>query len=89
MFTKSTFIKWLFQTNGDVTTTTLRILLGVVMFPHGAQKMLGWFGGYGFDGTMGYFTQTMGIPAVFTFLAIAVEFFGSLALIFGLFTRGR
>ncbi|MEE9495896.1 MAG: DoxX family protein, partial [Desulfobacterales bacterium] len=65
----------------------LRVLLGVVMFPHGAQKLLGWFGGYGFSGTMGFFTDTMGIPAVFAFLVIMSEFFGSLALIAGAITR--
>lgn len=49
--------------------------------------MLGWFGGYGFSGTMGFFTGTMHIPAVFAFLAISAEFFGSLGLILGLLTR--
>jgi putative oxidoreductase len=62
-------------------------VLGVIFFAHGAQKMLGWFGGYGFTGTMGFFTGVLHIPAVFAFLAIAVEFFGGLGLIFGLFTR--
>ncbi len=65
----------------------LRVLLGVVMFPHGAQKLLGWFGGYGFSGTMGFFTGKLGIPAVFVFLVIMSEFFGSLALIAGAITR--
>jgi putative oxidoreductase len=49
--------------------------------------MLGWFGGYGFSGTMGFFTAVMHIPAPFAFLAIAAEFFGALGLIFGLLTR--
>jgi putative oxidoreductase len=49
--------------------------------------MLGWFGGYGFSGTMGYFTGTAHIPAVLAFLAIAAEFFGGLGLIFGFLTR--
>jgi Predicted membrane protein len=57
------------------------------MFTHGAQKVLGWFGGNGFEGTMNFFTQGMGIPAVFAFLAIAAEFAGSLGLITGLLTR--
>jgi putative oxidoreductase len=64
-----------------------RLTLGLVMFPHGAQKALGWFGGYGFEGTMGFFTGTMHIPAVFAFLAIAAEFAGSIALILGAFSR--
>ncbi len=64
-----------------------RLALGVVMFPHGAQKMLGWFGGYGFHGTMGAFTGGMHIPAPLAFLAICAEFFGSLALILGVLVR--
>jgi putative oxidoreductase len=62
-------------------------VLGVIFVAHGAQKMLGWFGGYGFTGTMGFFTNVMHIPAVFAFLAIAAEFFGGLGLIFGFLTR--
>jgi putative oxidoreductase len=64
-----------------------RLTLGLVMFPHGAQKALGWFGGYGYSGTMGFFTGTMHIPAVFAFLAIAAEFAGSIALVFGALSR--
>ncbi len=79
--------KKLFQTSDDITILILRVTLGIVMFPHGAQKMLGWYGGYGFSGTMGFFTDTMGIPALFAFLAIAAEFFGSLGLITGLLSR--
>jgi len=80
-------IRKLTATDNDVATTVLRLALGVIFFAHGAQKMLGWFGGYGFTGTMGFFTGVMHIPAVFAFLAIAAEFFGGLGLIFGLFTR--
>ena len=80
-------IRKLTATDNDVATTILRLVLGVLFFAHGAQKMLGWFGGYGFTGTMGFFTGVMHIPAVFAFLAIAAEFFGGLGLIFGLFTR--
>jgi putative oxidoreductase len=67
--------------------TIVRLVLGVVFFAHGAQKMLGWFGGYGFTGTMGFFTQQMHIPAPFAFLAICAEFFGGLGLIVGLLSR--
>ncbi|MFZ0590882.1 MAG: DoxX family protein [Bryobacteraceae bacterium] len=74
-------------TDNSYATTILRVVLGIVFFAHGAQKMLGWFGGYGFSGTMGFFTGAMHIPAVFAFLAIAAEFFGSLGLILGLLTR--
>ena len=80
-------LKKLLQTPNDKMMTLLRLVLGIVFFVHGSQKMLGWFGGYGFKGTMGFFTQTMHIPAVFAFLAIAAEFFGGLGLIFGLLTR--
>ena len=80
-------IRKLIATDNDAATTILRLVLGVVFFAHGAQKMLGWFGGYGFSGTMGFFTAVMHIPAPFAFLAIAAEFFGGLGLIFGLLTR--
>ena len=77
----------LMATPNDLMLTVVRLVLGVVFFAHGAQKMLGWFGGYGFHGTMGFFTQQMGIPAPFAFLAICAEFFGGLGLIFGLLSR--
>jgi len=80
-------IRKLIATNDDAAITILRLVLGVVFFAHGAQKALGWFGGYGFTGTMGFFTGMMHIPAVFAFLAIAAEFLGGLGLILGLFTR--
>jgi len=80
-------IRKLTATDNDSAKTILRLVLGVIFFAHGAQKLLGWFGGYGFTGTMGFFTGVMHIPAAFAFLAIAAEFFGGLGLIFGLFTR--
>ena len=79
-------MKRLMDTSNDVALTMLRVVLGVVFFAHGAQKMLGWFGGYGFHGTMGAFTQ-MGMPAALAFLIICTEFFGGLGLIVGLLTR--
>jgi putative oxidoreductase len=77
----------LLRTNDRIEPLLLRLFLGVVFFPHGAQKVLGWFGGYGFAGTLGFFTQQMHIPALLAFLAIAAEFVGSLGLILGLLTR--
>ena len=77
----------LLKTPDDKVLTLMRLVLGIVFFVHGSQKMLGWFGGYGFKATMGFFTQNMHIPAVFAFLAIAAEFFGGLGLILGLLTR--
>ena len=77
----------LISTSNEYTLTLVRLVLGVVFFAHGAQKMLGWFGGYGFHGTMGFFTQMMHIPAPLAFLAICAEFFGGLGLIVGLLGR--
>lgn len=79
--------KILLTTPDDRGLFFLRVVLGAVMFAHGTQKVLGWFGGYGFEGTMGFFTGQLGIPALFAFLAIAAEFAGGLGLIAGLFTR--
>ena len=80
-------MKALFQTDDGWTGFILRLTLGLVMFPHGAQKLLGWYGGFGFDGTMGFFTQKMGLPWLIAFLIIIGESFGSLALLAGLLTR--
>jgi putative oxidoreductase len=77
----------LMVTTDDRTLTLLRLVLGVIFFVHGAQKTLGWFGGYGFSGTMGFFTTMMHIPAPFAFLAICAEFLGGLGLIVGLLGR--
>ena len=76
----------LLQTDSSLTGLILRVTLAVVMFPHGAQKVFGWFGGHGFKGTMKSFTGS-GIPTVFALLAIAAESLGSLALAVGLLTR--
>ncbi len=80
-------IKKIMATKCDYSALVIRLALGIVMFPHGAQKVLGWYGGYGFDGTMNHFTQNLGIPAVFAFLAIAAEFFGAIGLMVGALTR--
>ena len=80
-------LRKLLVTDDNTATVILRFVLGVVFFAHGAQKMLGWFGGYGFSGTMAYFTGPAHIPAVFAFLAIAAEFFGGMGLMFGFLTR--
>ncbi len=77
----------LINTDDNIASLILRVLLGVVFFPHGAQKLLGWFGGHGFSGTMGFFTETMGIPAIFAFLVIMAESLGAVALITGFLTR--
>lgn len=64
-----------------------RLTLAVVIFPHGAQKAFGWFGGYGFGGTMTYFTETLGIPYIFGLMAILAELLGPLLLAAGFLTR--
>ena len=83
----TTFMKYLFQTDDNFSYWVPRVMLGCVMFPHGAQKLLGWFGGFGFTNSMTYFTQTAGLPWVVAFLIIMGESFGSLGLILGFFTR--
>lgn len=80
-------MKAFFQTDDGWPGFILRVTLGLVMFPHGAQKLLGWFGGYGFSGTMGFFTEKMGMPWSIAFLVIVAESFGSLALLAGFLTR--
>jgi putative oxidoreductase len=80
-------LQLLFKTNDGFAPLIARLTLGIVMFPHGAQKVLGWFGGFGFSGTMNFFTQQMHIPAPLAFLAIAVEFAGSIGLILGCVSR--
>ena len=77
----------LLATSDDWTLTLLRLVMGVIFFAHGAQKTFGWFGGYGFSGTMGFFTQMMHIPAPFAFLAICAEFLGGVGLILGALGR--
>jgi len=75
------------RTDNDYAALVMRLALGIVMFPHGAQKVLGWFGGYGFTGTMGFFTDTVGLPWIFALLVILAEFLGSIGLIVGALTR--
>lgn len=77
----------LFKTDDSWSSLALRVVLGVVIFAHGAQKLLGWFGGNGFSGTMGFFTNVMHLPWLIAFLVIIGESLGSLALIAGLLTR--
>lgn len=75
------------QTDRALSPALLRLTLAAVVFPHGAQKLLGWFGGYGFEGTMGFFTGTMGIPWLLALGVILIEFFAPLLLLLGAGTR--
>jgi putative oxidoreductase len=74
------------KTDNDVLLTTLRFVLGLVFFAHGAQSMLGWFGGRGLSSTIAFY-QHLGFPPALGFIAVAIEFFGSLALILGFLGR--
>jgi len=77
----------LLATESAWTPTVARLALGVVMLPHGLQKTLGWFGGYGFTNTMHWFTDTMHVPWIFGFAAILAESLGALALLAGFLSR--
>ena len=80
-------LRRLVQTEDDIGLLIVRLALGAVIFPHGAQKLLGWFGGNGFAGTMEFFTSQMGLPAAVVFLVILAESLGALALIVGFLGR--
>jgi putative oxidoreductase len=80
-------LKKMIATSDDIALAIVRIGLGIVFFPHGMQKLFGWFGGYGFSGTLGFFTNNLHVPALFAVLAILAEGLGSLGLIAGLLTR--
>lgn len=71
----------------DFTTFILRLTLALVILPHGLQKLLGVFGGYGFEGTMGYFTEAVGLPWVLGFIVIIIESLGMIFLAVGFLTR--
>ena len=79
--------KNLIQTRADVSALVLRVALAIVFFPHGAQKVLGWFGGHGFGATLASFTDKMHIPLILAVLVIAAEFLGPIALLLGFLTR--
>lgn len=77
----------LFKTNNDWVGFITRLTVGIILFPHGAQKMLGLFGGYGFIGTMGFFTDALHLPWIIGLLVIIIEFVGALSLIVGFASR--
>lgn len=80
-------IRNLLRTPDDKVLTLLRIVLAVVVFPHGAQKMLGWFGGFGPAGTLGFLTGQLHIPYAIALLVFVGEFFAPIALFFGFLGR--
>jgi putative oxidoreductase len=74
----------LVATDGSRASLVARVALGAILFPHGAQHALGWFGGYGFSGTHRWMTATLGFPAPLAALAIVVELLAPLALVLGI-----
>jgi putative oxidoreductase len=80
-------LRRLMQTDNDTAVFFMRVALGIVFFPHGAQKVLGWFGGYGPRATIQAFSQGMHIPPFITVLVILAEFVGALMLILGFLGR--
>src|SRR6266853_1761129 len=80
-------LTWLLATDGDWIITIARVVLGVVIFAHGAQMALGWFGGAGLQSTVRVFRENLRIPAPLAMLAVAAEFLGGLGLIVGLLSR--
>jgi putative oxidoreductase len=77
----------LIATSDDYGAFLIRVVLGLVMLPHGMQKVFGWFGGYGFNATLGFFSSKLGIPTPLGVLVILAESLGALALILGLLGR--
>lgn len=79
----------LISKDGGTTVSSLlnRLTIASVLFPHGAQLMIGWFGGPGFSSAMTTFTDLMELPWLVAFLTIVLQFFGPLLLLFGFATR--
>ena len=75
------------RTSNSPALPVARLGLALVILPHGLQKTLGWFGGFGFSGTMDFFTDTMGIPYLLGLAAVTAESLGALLLLVGLGTR--
>jgi putative oxidoreductase len=77
----------LFGTFPSISLLIVRVVLGIIFFAHGAQKVFGWFHGPGLRGVIAYFKQALGVPAPLTVLAALTECFGGLAMIVGLLAR--
>ena len=77
----------LVKTTNGLAAFILRLGLAIVIFPHGAQKVPGWFGGGGFQGTLDGMTTGMGLSAFIVILIMLIEFLGPLLLLIGLYTR--
>lgn len=77
----------LLKTNNEWTGLITRLTIAVVLFPHGAQKLLGWWGGHGFAATMTYLTETVKLPYFIGVAVVLIEFLCPLFLLVGLGTR--
>lgn len=77
----------IFATRNDFALAIARLILGIVFFAHGAQLVLGWFGGQTFPNSMNMFVHAMHIPPLFAALAILSEFLGGIGLIVGFLSR--
>lgn len=82
------FINKLVGTDSSWAALALRIPVGIIFAAHGAQKLFGWFGGYGLEGT-GQWMASIGLSPgyLMAFLAGSAEFFGGLLLLAGLLVR--
>ena len=76
-------MKQLFRTSGHINGLVTRLTIGLVILPHGLQMLFGWFNGYGFDGTMNYFTQVEGLPWIVGLLVILLQSIGSMLILAG------
>ena len=77
----------LFGTYSSWSLLIVRVVLGVIFFGHGAQKMFGWFGGQGLKGTIGFFQSALKIPPWLTVFCAVAECFGGLAVLVGFLSR--
>ncbi|MCK5941681.1 MAG: DoxX family protein [Planctomycetes bacterium] len=84
---RTTILHRLLDTRATAAPVALRATLALVMFPHGAQKVFGWFGGYGWSGTMGFLTEQIGMPSFAAAGVMLLELLGPVLLLAGLGTR--
>lgn len=80
-------VESLMTTPSDWSLAIIRVVLGLIFFAHGAQKMLGWYGGHGLAQSMQTFTEQLHLPSALAFLVIVGEFLGGIGLVIGLFSR--
>ncbi|OOG20396.1 hypothetical protein BWD42_08710 [Sphingobacterium sp. CZ-UAM] len=79
--------QWMLSTDNSWTAFILRLTLGLVLFPHAAQKLFGWFDGPGLQGEIDYMTSHVNLPMFLAISAIAVECLGTFFILLGFLTR--